>query len=153
MTQKDHNLLHGVTDFFSERGRMADVMFDRAHETQPRTAATAWAPLTDILARDEDLIIRCELPGVQAKDVDIALSNGVLTVSGNRYTEQGEDNWGYYVRERYYGAFRRVISLPEGVSDDDIHVRFENGLLVITVSGGISAAARTKKINIDEIVD
>lgn len=153
MTQKDHNLLRGVTDFFSERSRMADVMFDRGHETQPRTAATAWAPLTDILARDKDLVIRCEVPGVEVKDIDITLSNGVLTISGDRYTEQGEDNWGYYVRERYYGAFRRALSLPEGTSEDDIHVRFENGLLAITVRGAASAATRTRKININDVVE
>lgn len=148
MAKKDHNLLRGVTDFFSERSRMTDVMFDRGHETQRRTAATAWAPLTDILARDADLVIRCEVPGVEIGDVDITFSNGMLTLSGDRYTEQDEDNWGYYIRERYYGAFRRVISLPEGINDDDIHARFSNGLLIVTVSGGAKAAGRSRKINI-----
>lgn len=148
MTQKDSNFLRGVTDFFSERSRMADVMFDRGNEADRRTAATAWAPLTDILAREDDLIIRCEVPGVDVDDVDINFTNGMLVISGNRYTEQGEDNWGYYVRERYYGAFRRVISLPEGTSEADIHARFDNGLLAITVSGAASAATRTRKINI-----
>lgn len=153
MSSKEHNLVRGVTDFFSERSRMIDVMFDRSNETERRTAATAWAPLTDILARDQDLVIRCEVPGVQVKDVDITLSNGVLTISGDRYTEQGEDNWGYYVRERYYGAFRRAISLPEGTNEDAIHARFENGLLVVTVSGAARAASRARKINIDEIAE
>lgn len=148
MAEKDHNLLRGVTDFFSERSRMTDVMFDRGGETSRRTAATAWAPLTDILARDTDLVIRCELPGVAIADVDISLSNAVLTISGDRYTEQGEEDWGYYVRERFYGAFRRVISLPEGTTDDAIQAEFRNGLLVITVAGGASAGTRSKTINI-----
>lgn len=141
------HLFRGVTDFFSERSRMTDVMYDRTHESEARTQATAWAPLTDIMARDEDLIVRCEVPGVEIEDVDITFTNGVLEISGQRYTEQGEDNWGYYVRERYYGAFRRSISLPEGVGDDDIHAKFDNGLLVITVVGGATASA-SKKIDI-----
>lgn len=147
MADKDYNLFRGVTDFFSERSRMTDVMYDRTNETEARTPATAWAPLTDILARDEDLVIRCEVPGVQVGDVDITFANGVLVICGHRYTEQGEDNWGYYVRERYYGAFRRSISLPEGVGDEDIEARFENGLLIVTVEGGATASA-AKKINI-----
>lgn len=151
MTSKEKKgsryLFRGVTDFFSERNRMTEVMYDRATESEARTQATAWAPLTDIMARDEDLIIRCEVPGVRVEDVDITFTNGVLEISGQRYTEQGEDNWGYYVRERYYGTFRRSISLPEGVGDDDIQAKFENGLLIVTVIGGATASA-SKKIDI-----
>lgn len=148
MAKKEHNLFRGVTDFFSERSRMTDIMYDRPNQTEARTAATAWAPLTDILARDRDLIIRCELPGVDFEDVDINFTNGVLVVSGSRYTEQGEDNWGYYVRERYYGEFRRTISLPDGIDDQDIEALFENGLLLIRVIGGASPV-ETRKIPIN----
>lgn len=136
----NRNPFRGVTDFFSEMNRMTDEMYGRTSESKVRTPASAWAPLTDILARGDDLVVRCEVPGVEQKDVDITFSNGVLVISGRRETEQGEDNWGYYVRERYFGAFRRSISLPEGVGDEDIRAVFENGLLVVTVKGGATAS-------------
>lgn len=142
------NPFRGVTDFFSEMNRMNDEMYGRT-EHKPRTPATAWAPLTDILARGDDLVVRCEVPGVAREDIDVTFSNGVLAISGVRHTGDGETSWGYYVRERYYGAFRRAISLPEGVGDDDIEAAFDNGLLVVTVKGG-ATAAEPKRIQVDK---
>lgn len=136
-------LFHGVTDFFSEMNRMSEVMYGRTAEHTPRTELTAWAPLTDIKADGEDLVIRCELPGVDMADIDISFANGVLTISGNRDTAD-ED---YYVEERFCGAFRRVISLPEGVGDEDIHATLRRGVLVITVDDG-ATASEPKKIQV-----
>lgn len=135
---RTRKLFHGVTDFFSEMNRMNEVMYGRNSEHTPRTVETAWAPLTDIRAEGNDLIIRCELPGVPMGDIDISFENGVLAISGNRETK--DDN--YYVHERFSGAFRRTIGLPEGVGDDDIHASYRQGLLVITVTGGATASER-----------
>ena len=65
----------------------------------------------------------------------------MLTVSGERRSELGaasEDR--FYIRERFYGAFRRAITLPEGTDDSQIEADFENGLLELTVRGGVSSA-------------
>lgn len=128
-------LFHGVTDFFSEMNRMSDTMHGRT-EHEPRTRETAWAPLTDIRAEGEDLIIRCELPGVPMDNIDINFANGVLSITGERDTADHN----YYVQERFFGAFRRVIGLPEGVGDDDIQATYRQGILVITVADGATAA-------------
>jgi len=135
---KTRKLFHGVTDFFSEMNRMNEVMYGRTSEHIPRTVETAWAPLTDIKADGEDLVIRCELPGVPLEEIDISFENGVLIITGTRETD--DDN--YYVHERFYGAFRRTIGLPDGVSDDDIHAAYRQGLLVITINGGATASQR-----------
>lgn len=130
------SLFQGVTDFFSEMNRMSGVMHGRSYETQPRTEASAWAPLTDIKAHGSDLIICCELPGIEMKNIDISLANGVLTISGKRQTSDDE----YYVRERFYGSFRRSISLPDGTGEKDIQATLSKGLLVITIHGAATAA-------------
>lgn len=140
---RTRKLFHGVTDFFSEMNRMNEVMYGRTTEHAPRTEETAWAPLTDIRADGEDLIIRCELPGVDMEDIDIDFANGVLSISGERETDD-ED---YYVHERFCGVFRRTVGLPEGVGDDDIHATYRQGLLVITVTDGATASA-PKKIRV-----
>lgn len=136
-------LFHGVNDFFSEMNQMSAVMHGRAPEHQPRTEETAWAPLTDIKAEGDDLVIRCDLPGVPLEEIDISFANGVLIISGER--ETADEN--YYVHERFYGAFRRTIGLPEGIGDDDIHATYRQGLLIVTVDGGATASA-PKKIQI-----
>lgn len=143
MVQKrTRKFFYGVTDFFSEMNRMNKAMYGRT-EREPRTQETAWAPLTDIRANGDDLVIRCELPGVKMENIDISYANGVLTISGERSTADND----YYVQERFFGAFRRVISLPEGIGDDDIRAAYRQGILVITVVGG-ATASEPKKIHI-----
>lgn len=143
--QSRKSFFHGVTDFFSEMNRMSEIAHGRAPEHKARTEETAWAPLTDIRADGDDLVIRCELPGVSMDEIDVTFANGVLSISGER--ETADDN--YYVHERFFGNFRRTIGLPEGVGDDDIHASYRQGLLVITVTGG-ATAAEPKKIEISE---
>jgi HSP20 family protein len=84
---------------------------------------------------------------VNPDDVDITLSDGVLTVSGERRSDLNEEGVNFYVRERYYGAFRRSVTLPAGIDEDDISADFENGLLEIVVRGG-AAAAEPRRIEI-----
>lgn len=106
-----------------------------AQEEGRRTHATAWVPTTDIFAVGDDLVIRCELAGVQREDIEISLSGGVLTVHGERKGEPPATE--YYARERSYGHFRRSMSLPEGIDGSRIHASFEDGLLEVTVKGGV----------------
>jgi HSP20 family protein len=138
------NPFEGVSDFFSEMARMREVGrhgYDQAHESRMRTHATAWVPATDIFARGRDLVIRVELAGVHPEDVEITFSQGILTVTGQRHTELGAaDEDSFFVRERPYGAFRRSVTLPAGVSESDISAEFVDGLAEITVAGGASAA-------------
>jgi HSP20 family protein len=108
---------------------------EAGHEDRRRTYATAWVPSTDVVARGRDLVIRVSLSGVSPEDVEITLSSDVLTVSGERRGDPDDQDETFYVRERYYGAFRRTWTLPAGVNEDDISADFENGLMEITVRG------------------
>jgi len=140
------NPFEGVTDYVSELGRMRTL---GVHGTDPggtseRNHASAWVPATDILARGDDLVVRIELPGVDPDDVDLLLSHGVLTVSGTRATAAGAAEDDYYVRERYHGAFRRVITLPEGTEADQLAAEFADGLVEITVRHGVRVPEGTR---------
>ena len=132
---RTRNPFRGVVDTMSEMARMREYAEGGGgQEDQRRTHATAWVPTTDIFARGDDLVVRCELAGVGREDVEISLSGGVLTIHGERKGEPETPE--YYARERYYGHFRRSMSLPEGINEDDIRANFEDGLLEITVKGG-----------------
>jgi HSP20 family protein len=119
----------------SEMSRMREYI-ESGHEDQRRTHATAWIPTTDIFARGDDLVIRCELAGVERDDIDITLSNGVLTISGERRSGLNEEELTYYTRERSFGHFRRSISLPDGIDGSRVNATFEEGLLEISIQGG-----------------
>ena len=152
MDNERRNPFHGFVDAISEWNRMREVGMGRTgyearQEDRPRTHATAWVPTTDVFAKGADLVIRVSLSGVYPEDVHVTFSNGVLTISGERRSEPDEQEVSFYVRERYYGAFRRSLTLPAGVDEDDISADYENGLLEIVVRGA-AAAAEPRRIEI-----
>ena len=132
------NPFRGLMDHMSEMTRMREYAEGggQAQEDQRRTHATAWVPTTDIFAKGNDLVIRCELAGVQQDDIDISLANGMLSLSGDRKSELGDEDLAFYTRERSYGYFRRNIALPDGADAGKMDAEFVNGLLEITIEGG-----------------
>lgn len=136
--RKLRNPFRGVSDIISEMNRMSDLMggIDSGGnvEHQPRGYADAWTPTTDIFAQGSDLVIRTELPGIAADDVEVSLSQGTLTLSGERRLGAEQDN-DFYVRERCSGHFRREITVPAGVEDEDIEAQLRDGVLQVTVRG------------------
>jgi HSP20 family protein len=127
-------------DHFAEMQRMREQAVRPGDSGgEPGSPEVAWVPTTDIFANDDDLVIRCELAGVEPDDVEISLSRGVLLIWGER--DPRPDQMGdvsYYVRERRFGAFRRSITLPERVTKHHLHASLENGLLEVVVAGGAS---------------
>ena len=141
----------GFYDPVSEMNRVFDNMLGglgRRSGGQQRAEVTEWAPAIDVVTEDGDLVIKAELPGVKQEDVDITLQDNVLTVSGQRKTEQEEKRGGYYVRERQYGSFSRSLTVPEGVDESKIHARYENGVLEVTVEGA-AQVQEPKRIQIE----
>ena len=141
----------GFHDAQSEVDRLFNEMFGglgRRWERQGGQRLVQWAPAVDVLTKDNDLMIRAELPGVKPEDVDITLQNAVLTISGEHKADQEEERGGYHVRERRYGSFRRSMTLPEGIDESKIHARFEDGVLEVTVENAAIEKA-PKRIEIE----
>lgn len=91
-----------------------------------------------------------ELPGIDAKDVDISVANGILSISGEKKEEREEKEEGFMFAERSYGAFQRRIELPQAADADNIKARFRNGVLTITVAKSKEAEASTHHIAIEQ---
>jgi HSP20 family protein len=149
MSVTRRNPFRGLVDTISEMNRTRErwMTGQETGEDRQRTHMTAWVPTTDIFASNEDLVIRVELAGVRPVDVDVALSSGVLTISGERRSDLDDEEVSYYVRERFYGVFRRTITLPEGIDESKISASFNNGMLQISVQGG-AAAAEPRRIHV-----
>lgn len=146
--RQQHDRFHGLFDTVAELNRMREFWRTGIDPPQEgRTHATAWIPKMDIFARDDDLVIRCELAGVPQDDVDISLEHDALTIFGERTGAPDEQDTTYYVRERHYGSFRRTINLPEGTERSSVAASLEDGLLEITVAGA-ATARRPERIEI-----
>jgi HSP20 family protein len=133
----------GFYDAHSEVNRLLDDMFGGLGRRPAGRAAQAtaeWAPSVDVLPKNGDLVVRAEMPGITPENVDVSVHNGVLSISGERKVDQQEERAGYYVRELRHGSFRRSMILPEGVEEEKIHARYQDGILEVTLKG--AAAAR-----------
>jgi HSP20 family protein len=139
------NIFEGVTDYFTELTRMRTLGIHGAPEAE-RTHASAWVPVTDIFARGDDLVVRVDVAGVDPADVALSFSRGVLTISGTRARDLPEDVE-FLVHERYYGEFRRQITLPKETRAEQISSVLDRGLLAITVQGALgSSQAEAQRI-------
>ena len=144
----------GFYDPHSQMNRLFDEMFGgglssrRSGGQQRGQGAAEWAPAIDVVQEDGDLVVRAELPGVKLEDVDMTVHRGVLTISGKREEQREEERGGYLVRERRSGSFRRSLQLPEGLDEDSIRARFENGVLEVTIEGA-AAVQGPKRIEVE----
>ncbi len=92
-----------------------------------------WIPAMDLVETKGHFILRADLPGLSEADVKVELEDNVLTISGERRSEQEEHREGFYRIERASGRFARSLTLPDGVDADRIEASFENGVLEVRV--------------------
>ena len=90
-------------------------------------------PAMDLVETDDHLVLRADLPGLDKEDVEIEVKDGVLTVSGERRTEQEDSTDGYHRVERAYGRFSRSLSLPQGIDADQVQADFDKGVLEVRI--------------------
>jgi HSP20 family protein len=93
-----------------------------------------WTPRTDVTETKDSLTITAELPGLEAKDVDVAISGDMLTIKGEKKQEKEEKDEHHHVVERTYGAFSRMVRLPAGIAADKIKATFKNGILTVSLA-------------------
>ena len=109
-------------------------------------AALAALPAVDVTETDKFYEITADLPGIDEKNIDVKLANGVLTIKGEKQDEKEEKNKGYYVRERSFGAFERSFEVPDSVDTDKIEATFKKGVLTLTLPKSAEAQKAEKKI-------
>lgn len=105
-------------------------------------------PKLDIAEMKDKYEIKAELPGMDEKDINLSLDDGVLTISGEKKAENEEKEKGYYLKECSYGSFSRSVRLPENIADDKIGAHFKKGVLFIDMPKKEPTAPKTRKIEI-----
>ncbi len=146
----------GIASLFSMRDQ-----FDRLFDSMMRGWPTPWreaprldlgnfdfAPRVDTAETDTAYEITAELPGVDEKDVKIAIEDDVLSIAGEKKAEREEKKKDYVLSERSYGSFKRAFTLPGNVDVDKIAAKYEKGVLKVTVPKSKPTPAKTREIPI-----
>jgi HSP20 family protein len=103
-------------------------------------------PAVDVTETDKAYEIAAELPGLDEKNVEVKVANGVLTIRGEKHDEKEEKKKDYYMRERSFGTFQRMFQIPDGVDLDKIDASFKKGVLTVTLPKSPEAQKSEKKI-------
>jgi HSP20 family protein len=112
-----------------------DRLFDDAL-TRPfslmREGGSNWSPLAiDMYQTDNDVVVKAALPGIKADEVQINVTNDILTIKGEVKHEEEKKDKSWHIREHRWGAFERSVMLPTGVNADRAQADFENGILTV----------------------
>jgi HSP20 family protein len=112
---------------------------------RPFAGYKAW-PAIDVAEEDEAIIVRAEVPGCKADDIEISVHGNVLAISGEKKLEEEKKEKGYYHMESSYGSFRRELNLPAEVDANKIEAVCKDGVLSITLPKAATAKAIKVKV-------
>jgi len=132
--------------------REMDRLWDSFFEERPRKKGEEigeWMPAIDLSETNNDIIMKAELPGIDPKDIDISLTNDVLTIKGEKKQEKEEKEEDYHLIERSYGSFIRSIRLPKDVQSDKISASYKNGILKVILPKSEEAKKKEIKIKVE----
>jgi HSP20 family protein len=110
----------------------------------------AWekVPAVDVVEKEKAYEISVELPGMDEKDIQVTVANGVLTIKGEKKEEKEEKQKDYYVSERHYGSFARSFRIPEDADAGKIEARFQKGVLAVSLPKTAAAQKPEQKITV-----
>jgi HSP20 family protein len=104
------------------------------------------SPRIDVSETEKQVEIEAELPGLSEKDIEVNVSGDILTLRGERRSEDEQKKRNYYISERSYGSFFRSIALPFDVEPENITAHFDRGVLRVIVKKPQTVSAKTAKI-------
>ncbi len=133
----------------SETDKLWDTFYwGRPQKRGPREEAD-WLPAVDVIETKSEIIVKVEMAGMDAGDIDISLSEGTLVIKGERKREKEEKEENYHFIERSYGTFTRSVRLPKEVKRDKISASYKNGVLKVVLPKSEDAKKREVKIKIE----
>lgn len=135
---------------FSQLRSEVDRLFDNFPFGLPalRFGRMPVFPAIETTETDTQYKVTAELPGLEAKDIDVTFDNGLLRITGEKIEKREEKERGYRLSERSYGSFERIVELPGADEDGKIDARFKSGVLTLTLPKAAKAAATKKRITI-----
>ncbi|MBZ5588575.1 MAG: Hsp20/alpha crystallin family protein [Acidobacteriia bacterium] len=130
--------------------RMFNDMWGRTHHADEDYISGSWMPSVDVRETKDALEIAAELPGLEPKDVEVSVENGILTLKGSRHFEKATEGETYHRVERAYGSFERSFSLPTNVDPERVHAVYRHGVLHLTLPKREEAKPKSISIKVED---
>jgi HSP20 family protein len=127
------NLLDKFQDELGRLGLFDQIRREAADGDNSNVVTSHWRPAVDIREEADRYVIEADLPGIDPKDIEITMEQGVLTIKGERASEKEETHEGYRRVERVRGTFYRRFSLPDSADAEHIEAKGKNGVLEIVL--------------------
>jgi len=105
-------------------------------------------PAFDVTENEKEYVISGEIPGIDPKDLEVTLTDGILSVKGEKKQEKEEKEENYHRIERHYGSFQRSFRLPENINREELDANYKDGILRLTLPK--SEESEVKKIEVKE---
>ena len=144
----------GDGDPFAQLQRRMNSVFEdffgRSSSDLWGDAAEEFLPRVDVSETGKEVRITAELPGLDEKDVEVTVTDNLLTIKGEKKVEKEAEEGDYYHSERSYGYFDRTIALPQGIDADNAKAKFKKGVLKVTIPKKPEAQSSRRKIELTE---
>lgn len=127
--------------------RQMDRLFD-GMTTWEGTGAGLTAPAVELADEGDHLVLKAEIPGIDAKDLDISVMRQAVILKGERRVEEKKEEKGFFRSEFHYGSFARTIPLPTDVQNDKVTAEYKDGVLTLTLPKAEDARDRAIKISV-----
>jgi HSP20 family protein len=142
---------------FDEMERLFESRFPRSWMRPFQLEWPSWSekmapfegktPSVDIIDRDNEIVVKAELPGVDKKDLDISVTRNSVTIKGSTSHEEKEEKGDYYRCEMSRGSYSRTLALPSDVDEDKVKAQFKDGILNLTLPKIEKAKRRNVKVD------
>lgn len=106
-------------------------------------------PTVDVFEEGDDVVVKAELPGMGKEDIDVKVTDGLITISGEKKKEEKVEKKNYYRMERSYGSFTRTLRLPTEVQTEKATAKFKDGVLEVRIPKTEEAKKKEKKVLIE----
>lgn len=145
-------ILRGWEDMHKEMDRIFDNVFGDVFSAAPLAPAGYGANLMaldlDVAETDKAYVITADLPGLEEKDIDLSVADGVLTLKGEKRQEEETKGKTFHRIERSYGSFKRTLQLPDNADENAVNATMKNGVLKIEVGKSARSEPSARKIAI-----
>lgn len=109
---------------------------------------TTWMPAIELQDTEKDVILKAEIPGVEAKDLDVQVGREAVSIAGEHQQKEEKEEKGIFRSEFRYGKFQRVVPLPTQIHNDRVKAEFKDGILTLTMPKVEEAAQKKVKVNL-----